>query len=600
VVKPGDWSTERSELLRLVEEFAIRQNIAATPEMRALRFQDDFYNALRLFPNQPDVDAACDAAEGLRRDLDGNQYSNGRTEWVLSYIEMQLALGRTAAHHNLKIEQGLRLDDSTSTLLQTLDENSLSTSAGFRCLLLAVELTLQKGFESQDRASVRRSADFAEKLIEVVSAERGGDSNSNFVHGLRIAAKALHYAGRYELRTEALELLSNFASKLRLATSAPDHLLVTQRLRCSQSAEASQFFDDPKRSAWIQTALSCNLPIDDRNEFDKFVNSVSADSEQIRFVFLAVGDLSAAATVVTNGHWTKVGLPELQGDVIGPELSVAYKSHTDATLGSISSSSDWATNRANVLSSIADKLGPLISLLEKGGSPVALFCSGWAHAIPISPLISRMLRHEVQVAAVLSPLRSGNELGRHGIEFAAVAAPGQGPNYLANAAEDAEQLTALFAGSSQCTVEPTVEAALSLILNARQVALIGHAHGSHRDPGDSHFALPKKLDLRRILTEDMSNVQVIMLAACEGLSPDAQMPQNPLSLATSFLFAGARSVIATHWRIGDQIASDFTSAFFLGMAYGCTVPEAYRTALLHSGDSSTAFVLYLDDPRELI
>ncbi len=53
-------------------------------------------------------------------------------------------------------------------------------------------------------------------------------------------------------------------------------------------------------------------------------------------------------------------------------------------------------------------------------------------------------------------------------------------------------------------------------------------------------------------------------------------------LATAFLFAGARNVLATLWNIDDKAASRFMEAFYGALFRdGLSAPSALREAQLH-------------------
>jgi hypothetical protein len=51
-------------------------------------------------------------------------------------------------------------------------------------------------------------------------------------------------------------------------------------------------------------------------------------------------------------------------------------------------------------------------------------------------------------------------------------------------------------------------------------------------------------------------------------------------LTAPLLLAGARSVVATHWRIGDRTTTAFVEAFYRALARGLPVSDALRDAKL--------------------
>jgi CHAT domain-containing protein len=60
-------------------------------------------------------------------------------------------------------------------------------------------------------------------------------------------------------------------------------------------------------------------------------------------------------------------------------------------------------------------------------------------------------------------------------------------------------------------------------------------------------------------------------------------PQQPLeagvTLASGFLSAGARRVVASHWSVDDQSTAELMEAFFEGVAAGKGGPDAHARAL---------------------
>ncbi|MGX5717970.1 CHAT domain-containing protein [Arthrobacter sp. MAHUQ-56] len=69
-------------------------------------------------------------------------------------------------------------------------------------------------------------------------------------------------------------------------------------------------------------------------------------------------------------------------------------------------------------------------------------------------------------------------------------------------------------------------------------------------------SLPELMQLRGI------NVGTVFLAACWGGAPNRTLPDESISFPTAFLSAGAKAVIAPLWPIDDDVAYEFSIAFY--------------------------------------
>jgi len=86
---------------------------------------------------------------------------------------------------------------------------------------------------------------------------------------------------------------------------------------------------------------------------------------------------------------------------------------------------------------------------------------------------------------------------------------------------------------------------------------------------------------------------LVFLSGCEtGLGASASAPSNRVedyaSLAQSFLFAGARDVVSTLWRIEDEGAADFATRFYSQLGAGdatYALAMAQRESIAKVGNS---------------
>jgi CHAT domain-containing protein len=88
---------------------------------------------------------------------------------------------------------------------------------------------------------------------------------------------------------------------------------------------------------------------------------------------------------------------------------------------------------------------------------------------------------------------------------------------------------------------------------------------------------------------------MVVLSACRtagGVVVDGEGVQG---LTAPLLEAGARSVVATTWRVGDRAAARFVDRLYAGLARGSPVAEALRAArlaALRNGEPPAAWAAF--------
>lgn len=89
------------------------------------------------------------------------------------------------------------------------------------------------------------------------------------------------------------------------------------------------------------------------------------------------------------------------------------------------------------------------------------------------------------------------------------------------------------------------------ILSALPVVSIAHfaCHGvQHQDrPLESALLLERPLRISELMALDMPNATLAFLSACQTAASNEQLPDEPMHLAATMLFAGFRGVVATLW-----------------------------------------------------
>lgn len=170
---------------------------------------------------------------------------------------------------------------------------------------------------------------------------------------------------------------------------------------------------------------------------------------------------------------------------------------------------------------------------------------------------------------------------------------------IAGARQEAQDLTRLYPGALVLTDTAATEAAVRDALPAApMIHLATHALTHRDDP--RHTVLPLAADreggllyLPEIAALELRARPLVFLNGCQT-GASANGPGSVRSLASAFLLAGARSVVATLWDIDDAHARKLSVAFHERLTRGEPIASALRSAqlqMLRSPDPS------LRDPR---
>jgi CHAT domain-containing protein/Tfp pilus assembly protein PilF len=130
----------------------------------------------------------------------------------------------------------------------------------------------------------------------------------------------------------------------------------------------------------------------------------------------------------------------------------------------------------------------------------------------------------------------------------------------------------------------TPERARQLAQNARVVHFACHARADDVDPLGSGLLLAPAgsdaglLTAAEVVSRWQLRADVVMLSACETAVGRLYQYEGMYGLARAFLFAGARSVGASLWRVDDVSTARLMEAFYREYARGVSKVEALRRA----------------------
>jgi CHAT domain-containing protein/uncharacterized protein HemY len=173
---------------------------------------------------------------------------------------------------------------------------------------------------------------------------------------------------------------------------------------------------------------------------------------------------------------------------------------------------------------------------------------------------------------------------------------------LPHSREEVQSITHLYAPRSEAFLgeEATEERAKSLGKDIPLIHFACHAFVNERFPLDSGLALtipehPKDgqdnglLQAWEIFEKVRIDADLVTLSACETGLGNEMGGEGLIGLTRAFQYAGARSVLASLWKVEDRSTEELMKRFYGYLKVGKTKDEALRSAqidLIHSPDLS--------------
>jgi hypothetical protein len=143
-----------------------------------------------------------------------------------------------------------------------------------------------------------------------------------------------------------------------------------------------------------------------------------------------------------------------------------------------------------------------------------------------------------------------------------------------------------FARSEACAVasqlgvggligqQATSEAVLSELGRADVVHLATHANFDQRSPLDSGLVLADRVLLTREVLASPMRAELVVLSACETGLADSLGGNELAGFGQAVLYAGARAVVMSLWRVDDAATSVLLGAFYSQLTAGADAATA--------------------------
>jgi hypothetical protein len=598
---PGDRAGPREDMLRLLDS-----DLALTGDGPA---RVEIFRALTALAADIDRSQTAQDFERLHQNAAAVQKMiarfpdvAGRVRWM---VELGAEEGRHASHCIF-----LGVPDAEAPLRQQAialslqsDALGLTDPALLECALSCAASLWLAASHGTDGVALNRAADTAASAVQVGVQHPEAVPAVNRFETAQLLRRVFSGLGRsIPPEVEGWEL-ARLASAIQPSRGPSDLLSASGRMRVVAAADAIGGLSDDQDAAWVQLALSSGLDVDDgptRAEVEADIVDRSHSATQL---FLSAGATRARAIWCSDGRWGTCELPDLD-DRLWRLFADAHDAHRRAGARHPvrQALDEWSRTRLVLVDAIATGLAPLGARL--GGVPlVDLHLAGWPQVLPIAPVLSSLWRHRTSVAVVV-PVQIARSTGALDLAaFRGVAIEGSIESQLARVVDDVEFLTQQFevTGSSAGTIATTPADVMAGLAGARIVLIAGHASDGAGELDDAMISVGSRgVTIRDIGELDLRHIDLVVLTACETLAPDAQVPGNPLSLASVFLAVGAGASIGTPWRVDDSAASSFGRIMLNAVAQGLDSRIAYAAAMqaLHPRHGFFTYLLARDYRRK--
>ncbi|MBV9327806.1 MAG: CHAT domain-containing protein [Chloroflexi bacterium] len=240
-------------------------------------------------------------------------------------------------------------------------------------------------------------------------------------------------------------------------------------------------------------------------------------------------------------------------------------------------------------------MGPLAQLL-KGCHRLLIVPHGVLHSVPFAALHdgTRYLVERVEVGLAPSATVIGYcRRPRQAATAKSLVVANSADGYLPGALEEGRRIGRLLDAECLFEGEATVARVRDKGARASLVHFAAHGHSLADAPLLSYVQLADgrlaALDCMDLLLD----CDLVTVSACESGNAVVLPGDEPVGLTRSLLYAGARSVLQSLWRVDDTLTCELMTEFYTRLRSGASRSGALRAAQMHilrsEGSSHPAF-----------
>jgi len=325
-------------------------------------------------------------------------------------------------------------------------------------------------------------------------------------------------------------------------------------------------------------------------------------------VAVAVSDYGSYALLLTSGAPTAVALAGLTPPAVRDQVIALLTALDDTSAAEADTRADAQRTLTAILHWLwAELASPVLEHLTLHGPPAAgrpwprvWWClSGLLSFLPVHAAGHHHTRGDARPATVLDRVISsytptiralahartgrrrdddGGESSLDGGRLLAVAMPHTpGADDLPGAQAEADGLRARLPGQVDLLTDAqaTRETVLARLPAARWAHIACHGAAVPAEPSASHLLLADgPLTASDIVGLRLDDARLAFLSACETAMPSGRLADEAIHLASAFHLAGYRHVLATLWRIDDDVAVQIAEDVYGALTAAAPTPPA--------------------------
>jgi CHAT domain-containing protein len=224
-----------------------------------------------------------------------------------------------------------------------------------------------------------------------------------------------------------------------------------------------------------------------------------------------------------------------------------------------------------------------------GATAIVVVSDGWVASLPFAalsldggtPLIDT---HEISAVPAAS-LFFDQRVRAPQSPVAGVLAFAPAGGALPGARQEVRDLASRYAGVQPADSLPVASSLADLAQDCGIVHVASHVHVNGERPWHSGIQTGPEgepgefLRASEIVRADFRG-RLVVLSSCESALGRATQGEGVLGITTAFLGAGARSVVATLWKVDDRTTRQLMRGFYEGREAGMPAGQALRAAQL--------------------